>query len=200
MFEIPTLYTSYQDMCSDINILGKILAESAISKDKLFDKYKETHSLPTLEDKRYDLSSPVTSDYSIQYSDNVMLSDNEYLVDLNVCGEEVEDIDMGIVVPDSIKEEYVGRVVTDSVRASIIERYNGGMNFVEGYSENNNSADYSEDNSDDDVDISFDDYSEDNSNEGVEGDHSDEGYNDEDYNYSDDYSDENNPEDDYSDD
>lgn len=128
MFQIPTLYTNYQELLLDLDILGKILSESAINKDELrdllFEEYKITHPLPTLEDKRYELSDLVSSDYHISYANEVELAENEQLVDLGLSDSSDNfEFEGNIVVPESIKEQYSYGSITDKIRESMIEEY-----------------------------------------------------------------------------
>lgn len=129
MFQIPTLYTNYQELLLDLDIYGKILTESSVNKDELkdllFEEYKVTHPLPTLEDKRYELSDLVSSDYHISYASDLELAENEELVDLGALNKDDEDFDVdgNIIVPDSVKESYKYGSITDRVREELIEKY-----------------------------------------------------------------------------
>lgn len=128
MFQIPTLYTNYQELLLDLDIVGKVLSESAVNKDELkqllFEEYKVTHPLPTLEDKRYELSDLVSSDYHINYANEVELAENEQLVDLGLVNEQDDfELEGNIVVPDVIKEKCEYGNVTDEIRSKIVEEY-----------------------------------------------------------------------------
>lgn len=128
MFQIPTLYTNYQELLLDLDIVGKVLSESAINEDELkqllFEEYKVTHPLPTLEDKRYELSDLVSSDYHINYANEVELAGNEQLVDLGLVIEQDDfELEGNIVVPDVIKEKCEYENVTDEIRSKIVEEY-----------------------------------------------------------------------------
>lgn len=128
MFQIPTLYTNYQELLLDLDIVGKVLSESAINEDELkqllFEEYKVTHPLPTLEDKRYELSDLVSSDYHINYANEVELAENEQLVDLGLVIEQDDfELEGNIVVPDVIKEKCEYGNVTDEIRSKIVEEY-----------------------------------------------------------------------------
>lgn len=201
MFQIPTLYTNYQELLLDLDIYGKILTESSVNKDELkgllFEEYKVTHPLPTLEDKRYELSDLVSSDYHISYANDLELAENEELVDLGALNKDEEDFDVdgNIIVPDSIKESYKYGSITDRVREELIEKYllddgdefsgdveeaEGVFNTVESKAEI-----YSEDESDDYSD-GFD-YIEDDSEDYDDG--SDYSYNEEEYSEEDEYED-----------
>lgn len=210
MFQIPTLYTSYQELLLDLDILGKILSESAINKDELrdllFEEYKITHPLPTLEDKRYELSDLVSSDYHISYANEVELAENEQLVDLGLSDSSDDfEFEGNIVVPESIKEQYSYGSVTDKIREAILEEYynndteefnqeidkvEGVFNTVESHVtvyEDSSDTDESYDSEEDDEDSYGDDYSSDEDDEDSYGDD----YNsedDEEDSYDDDYS------------
>ena len=128
MFQIPTLYANYQELLLDLDIVGKVLSESAVNKDELkqllFEEYKVTHPLPTLEDKRYELSDLVSSDYHINYANEVELAENEQLVDLGLVIEQDDfELEGNIVVPDVIKEKCEYGNVTDEIRSKIVEEY-----------------------------------------------------------------------------
>lgn len=128
MFQIPTLYTNYQELLLDLDIVGKVLSESAVNKDELkqllFEEYKVTHPLPTLEDKRYELSDLVSSDYHINYANEVELAENEQLVDLGLVNEQDDfELEGNIVVPNTIKEKCEYGNITDEIRSKIVEEY-----------------------------------------------------------------------------
>lgn len=128
MFEIPTLYTSYEELMLDLSIYGKVLCESNISyedlKDLLFEEYKMNHPLPTLEDERYKLSSLVSSNYHIQYTNSVSLSDNEELVDLRSEGIDNSIEREMIVVPEELRSKFTYSCgITESLRDQIIREY-----------------------------------------------------------------------------
>ena len=215
MFQIPTLYTNYQELLLDLDIYGKILTESSVNKDELkdllFEEYKITHPLPTLEDKRYELSDLVSSDYHISYASDLELAENEELVDLGALNKDEEDFDVGgnIIVPDSIKESYKYGSITDRVREELIEKYllddgdefsgdveeaEGVFNTVESkaeiYSEDesddySDGSDYIEDEYEDDDDSEDEEYEyEDDSEEGYDSNDESEDYDDgSDYSY-----------------
>jgi len=208
MFQIPTLYTSYQELLLDLDILGKILSESAINKDELrdllFEEYKITHPLPTLEDKRYELSDLVSSDYHISYANEVELAENEQLVDLGLSDSSDDfEFEGNIVVPESIKEQYSYGSVTDKIREAMLEEYynndteefnqeieeiEGVFNTVENHAtvyEDSSDTDESYDLEEDDEDSYGDDYSSDDEEEDS---------------YDDDYSSDEDDEDSYGDD
>lgn len=128
MFEIPTLYTSYEELLLDLSIYGKVLCESNISyevlKDLLFEEYKMSHPLPTLEDERYKLSSLVSSNYHIQYTNSVSLLDNEELVDLRSEGIDNSIEREMIVVPEELRSKFTYSCgITESLRDQIIREY-----------------------------------------------------------------------------
>ena len=128
MLKIPTLYMNYQELLLDLDIFGKILSDSIVDKDELkkllFDEYKITHPLPTLEDKRYELSDLVSSDYHISYANEVELAENEQLVDFNSSSSEEDfELEGNIVVPDSLRESYSYGNVTDAIREELISKY-----------------------------------------------------------------------------
>lgn len=207
MFQIPTLYTNYQELLLDLDIYGKILTESSVNKDELkgllFEEYKVTHPLPTLEDKRYELSDLVSSDYHISYANDLELAENEELVDLGALNKDDEDFDVdgNIIVPDSVKESYKYGSITDRVREELIEKYllddggefsgdveeaEGVFNTVESKAEI-----YSEDESDDysdGFDYIEDEYSDEDESEDYD-DGSDYSYNEEEYSDEDEYED-----------
>ena len=205
MFQIPTLYTNYQELLLDLDILGKILSESAINKDELrdllFEEYKITHPLPTLEDKRYELSDLVSSDYHIYYANEVELAENEQLVDLGLSDSSDDfEFEGNIVVPESIKEQYSYGSITDKIRESMIEEYynndteefNQEIKEVEGvFNTVESHATVYEDNSDTDEDVYVLD-----EEESYEDDYS----SDEEESYEDDYSSDEDEEDSYGDD
>lgn len=193
MFQIPTLYTSYQELLLDLDILGKILSESAINKDELrdllFEEYKITHPLPTLEDKRYELSDLVSSDYHISYANEVELAENEQLVDLGLSDSSDDfEFEGNIVVPESIKEQYSYGSVTDKIREAMLEEYynndteefnqeieeiEGVFNTVENHAtvyEDSSDTAESYDSEEDDEDSYGDDYSSDEDDEDSYGD------------------------------
>ena len=227
MFQIPTLYTSYQELLLDLDILGKILSESAINKDELkdllFEEYKITHPLPTLEDKRYELSDLVSSDYHISYANEVELAENEQLVDLGLSDSSDDfEFEGNIVVPESIKEQYSYGSVTDKIREAMLEEYynndteefsqeidkvEGVFNTVENHAtmyEDSSDTDESYDSEEDDEDSYGDDYSSDEDDDSYGDDYSSDedsdSYEDDEDSYGDDYNSEDDEEDSYDDD
>ena len=136
--QIPTLYSSIQELYLDIAIYGKIVSSRARNKDELkevlFEEFKLSHPLPTLELKRYELSDKVSNDYSIG-DEKLELCENEGLIDLT------KD-DIVFDIPDSFEEisedirvlyNYENRV-TDELRKKYlsfgIEEYSGDSSVL----------------------------------------------------------------------
>lgn len=127
---IRTLHPDYLECILDIEIFGRIVSAPHQSLEELtqtlYEEFKLSTPMPTLEAKRYELSRPVSNNYQVTYDGDPELQDNESLVDLQ--GSEsrmpvVEFEDLGSLIPD-VKEvfRYEERVTT-SYRDMIVAKY-----------------------------------------------------------------------------
>ncbi len=211
MARVGTLYTDYQELLLDIDILGTILSAPQINKEELRvlmqDEFKKKYPIPTLEDARYELSRLVSSDFQVNYNSELELREDEHLVDLSEQHDIISiDTYKGTLadVPDEIKNEYLNSDITDETRFSLIsklgylddiEEFSGNIDDVESiYNTVVNDDVINEDDSDDDYydEDDYDCYSDDDTDED---DYSSEDNTEEDdYDYS---SEDNTEEDDY---
>jgi hypothetical protein len=130
MRKIPTLYSDYQECILDLDIYGKIVAtpQQSLSEltETLFEEFKRRKPLPTLEYKRYELSRLVDPNYRIAYNKELELQDNESLVELRNMASSFEAInfeDLTPLIPDVQEAFSYESNITDSVRKSIIDKY-----------------------------------------------------------------------------
>lgn len=151
MSKISTSYLSYQELLLDLDIFGSIIKEPPINKDEykklLFDEYKRTHHKVSLEDRRYELSDLVSSDFHVNYVNEIELKENEELIDLSNSNDEeysvVRNLEK-VEVPEEIKGYFsLDRKITDENRLSLlntldyfketndIEEFNGDIDEVE---------------------------------------------------------------------
>ena len=125
MVKIATSYYNYQELLLDLEIFGSIIKAPPIDKDEykkeLFEEYKKLHPLPSLEDKRYELSDLVSTDYHITYMSEMELKEDEELVDFNMSAL-VEEIGVDEVVTEEQIEEFTSDVkVVEEVFATVKE-------------------------------------------------------------------------------
>lgn len=131
--KIPTLYNSLQELYLDTAIYGKIVSSRARNKEELkgvlFEEFKLSHPLPTLELKRYELSDMVSDDFAIG-DEELELQENEGLIDLTQDGVTLEIPESLEEVPNDVKVLYnYENRVTDELREKYlqfgIEEYTG---------------------------------------------------------------------------
>ena len=129
MQKIASLYSSYQELLLDLDIFGSIVSIGQVSKDnlrkELFEEFKKTHPIATLEDTRYDLSRLVSTDFSIAYNNDIELKENEHLIDLGVVKEDIinEPVDLTKKnLPESVLDKFnFKNNITDSLRKDLIK-------------------------------------------------------------------------------
>ena len=103
--QIPTRYDSREELIMDMNILGKILQVPSKTIEELTKslkaEYRLKHPLPSLEQKRYEISEIVSDNYAITGEEELVLGENEILVDLSADDDTLE-IDVSSI---SVTEE-----------------------------------------------------------------------------------------------
>lgn len=131
--KIPTLYNSIQEFYLDTAIYGKIVSSRARSKEELkgvlFEEFKLSHPLPTLELQRYELSEKVSDDFEVG-DEELELQENEELIDLTQDNIVLDIPDSFDDVPNDVKVLYnYENRVTDELREKYlnfgIEEYTG---------------------------------------------------------------------------
>ena len=131
---LPTPYKGYQQLLLDILIYGKIKSAPHQSLDELkenfFKEFNNNRPYPKLEDKRYELSQQVSSNYKIIYDKELELQDDEFVISFdNLEEEEVDFSDLSQLVDTDINENirnlftYENKV-KDSDRENILNKYN----------------------------------------------------------------------------
>lgn len=129
MKKVTTLYNNYQEFVLDSIIFGKISSTPVQSieelKEYFYEDFKIRKPYPTLEDKRYELSRLVAQDYKILYDRELDLQDNEVVVDLNASAksQNIDFSDLKPLIPEAIEVFSYQNNITDSLRKSIIEKY-----------------------------------------------------------------------------
>lgn len=141
MKQIPTLYSNYQELMLDLDIFGKIISTPQQSiqemKDALFEEFKLRKPLPTLTDKRYELSEQVSQDYRIAYNKELEMQDYESLIDLESKSDLVKDFsfeDLTPLVPKVKALFSYEQNIKDIDRKNILEKYSmeTGEEFTKG--------------------------------------------------------------------
>lgn len=126
--KIPTRYDTQEELILDLNILGKILQVPSQTIEELTtslkSEYKMKRPMPTLEQKRYEISSGVASDYEITNEDELVLGENESLIDLTVAQDDIPDIDESIIEVDTEKRVYFH--YENQVTPSMLEEFLNG--------------------------------------------------------------------------
>ena len=126
--KIPTRYDTQEELILDLNILGKILQVPSQTIEELTtslkSEYKMKRPMPTLEQKRYEISSGVASDYEITNEDELVLGENESLIDLTVSQDDIPDIDESIIEVDTEKRVYFH--YENQVTPSMLEEFLNG--------------------------------------------------------------------------
>lgn len=126
--KIPTRYDTQEELILDLNILGKILQVPSQTIEELTtslkSEYKMKRPMPTLEQKRYEISSGVASDYEITNEDELVLRENESLIDLTVAQDDIPDIDESIIEVDTEKRVYFH--YENQVTPSMLEEFLNG--------------------------------------------------------------------------
>lgn len=99
--KIPTKYDTYEELILDLNILGKILQVPSQTIEELTvslkNEYRMKRPMPTLEQKKYEISSEVATDYEITHEEELVLGEDEVLVDLTLHQDDIPDIDESII-------------------------------------------------------------------------------------------------------
>lgn len=129
MKSLPTLFYDKQELLLDIDIYGKIVSTPQTSREDLakllFEEFKFTHPVPSMEDERYKLSDLISTDYKIQYDNALELQENETLVDLQQSGVEQQTTDIfKIEVPKELQELFsYGKPVDEDYKMSLMEKF-----------------------------------------------------------------------------
>ena len=124
--QIATQYDNYQELLLDLDIFGRISADTQLDikgyKELFFEEFKKQKPMPTMESKRYELSRLVDNDYRVEYNKQLELRENELLVDLNEKQKEVEKIEYE--VNEKVQELFTyEKQIHDSDREEIIKKY-----------------------------------------------------------------------------
>ena len=136
--KIPTLYSSLQELYLDVSIYGKIVSARPRNKDELrevlFEEFKLSHPLPSLELQRYELSDLVSNDFDIG-DEELSLSENESLIDITDEGVTLDIPESYEEVPDDIRVLYnYENRVTDELREKYlsygIEEFEGDASIL----------------------------------------------------------------------
>lgn len=136
--KIPTLYSSLQELYLDVSIYGKIVSARPRNKDELrevlFEEFKLSHPLPSLELQRYELSDLVSNDFDIG-DEELSLSENESLIDITDEGVTLDIPESYKEVPDDIRVLYnYENRVTDELREKYlsygIEEFEGDASIL----------------------------------------------------------------------
>lgn len=136
--KIPTLYSSLQELYLDVSIYGKIVSARPGNKDELrevlFEEFKLSHPLPSLELQRYELSDLVSNDFDIG-DEELSLSENESLIDITDEGVTLDIPESYEEVPDDIRVLYnYENRVTDELREKYlsygIEEFEGDASIL----------------------------------------------------------------------
>lgn len=136
--KIPTLYSSLQELYLDVSIYGKIVSARPRNKDELrevlFEEFKLSHPLPSLELQRYELSDLVSDDFDIG-DEELSLSENESLIDITDEGVTLDIPESYEEVPDDIRVLYnYENRVTDELREKYlsygIEEFEGDASIL----------------------------------------------------------------------
>ena len=136
--KIPTLYSSLQELYLDVSIYGKIVSARPRNKDELrevlFEEFKLSHPLPSLELQRYELSDLVSNDFDIG-DEELSLSENESLIDITDEGVTLDIPESYEEVPDDIRVLYnYENRVTDELRKKYlsygIEEFEGDASIL----------------------------------------------------------------------
>ena len=136
--KIPTLYSSLQELYLDVSIYGKIVSARPRNKDELrevlFEEFKLSHPLPSLELQRYELSDLISDDFDIG-DEELSLSENESLIDITDEGVTLDISESYEEVPDDIRVLYnYENRVTDELREKYlsygIEEFEGDASIL----------------------------------------------------------------------
>ena len=137
---IPTKYSSIEELHLDMAILGKILQvpSQTISemRETLYQEYERLHPKVTLEDKRYELSRPVSSDYEVTNVQDLVLGVEERLIDLDQESDlDLEILEEEVEVPEEtmVLFRYENQVQDDSLEEFLggdTRMFNGDLSML----------------------------------------------------------------------
>lgn len=152
MYNIETLYSSYQELLLDLDIYGRLMESQSLDdkeefKELLFQEYAKAHPIPTLESRDYELSEPVSAEYHVSYMHELELSQNEEII--NFDDEDDEEEPKGIdnedlSLPSDFPKDLFQRPVSIEERDNILvtnkyfitanelEDFTGDVDAVEG--------------------------------------------------------------------
>lgn len=105
MYNIETLYSSYQELLLDLDIYGRLMESQSLDdkeafKELLFQEYAKAHPIPTLESRDYELSEPVSAEYHVSYMHELELSQNEEVINFDDDEDDDEDSQEDIDIED----------------------------------------------------------------------------------------------------
>lgn len=88
MYNIETLYSSYQELLLDLDIYGRLMESQSLDdkeefKELLFQEYAKAHPIPTLESRDCELSEPVSAEYHVSYMHELELAQNEEVMNFD---------------------------------------------------------------------------------------------------------------------
>lgn len=135
--KISTLYESADEFYLDINIYAKNKSASARDynelKEQFYKEFEEQKPLPTLQERRYQVSDLVSDDYKITNTEQLVLGSNERLLDLHTVSSVEKLPQLEGVVPLDVVKMFS---YENTMNISDIESYLEGA--VEGYKGNSN--------------------------------------------------------------
>lgn len=128
MKNLPTLFLDKQELLLDLDIYGKIVSTPQTSREDLaqlmFEEFKFTHPLPSMENERYKLSDCVSTDYKIEYDSTLELQENESLVDLQQESDQQTTDIFKIEVPKELQALFTyGKPVDEEYKLSLMEKF-----------------------------------------------------------------------------
>lgn len=128
MYNIETLYSSYQELLLDLDIFGRLAGSQDLDdreafKDLLFQEYAKARPIPTLESKDCELSEPVSEDFHVSYRNELELAQGEEVLswdDEDEEDEQEEGIYEDVEVPDDFPRELFRKPVSIEERDTIL--------------------------------------------------------------------------------
>ena len=132
MYNIETLYSSYQELLLDLDIYGKLMESQYLDnkeefKELLFQEYAKAHPIPTLESRDCELSEPVSAEYHVSYMHELELAQNEEVLNFDDDEDDesnlegIDDFDSeDLSVPSDFPKELFQNPVSIEERDNIL--------------------------------------------------------------------------------
>ena len=129
MYNIETLYSSYQELLLDLDIFGRLVGSQGLDdkeafKDLLFQEYAKARPIPTLESRDCELSEPVSADFHVSYRNELELAQGEEVVSWDDEDEEDEEEQEGIyedvTMPDDFPKELFSKPMSIEERDTLL--------------------------------------------------------------------------------